>query len=188
MLPPTTGKDDAEHNVRDGNTKVRNGWLNKLQRDVTARKASESGGTFPDVAGSTEPWGGGHLVVFKCPAGVSNADKQLIDDSIDWRNRVVVILSYGVHTGAGGGLKLPGEGGEEDAQPGFDLTPAEHEFYTGAGGTTHPPGAGELKCAVSASVYLYCDTAGDLYLYNAYGADFFPWLVLLVLDQFPTRT
>lgn len=188
MLPPTTGKADEEHNVRDGNTKVRNSWLNKLQRDVTARKGSGSGGTFPNVSGSTEAWGGGHIVFFKYPLGVPNSEKQVIDTSIDWRNREVLVLSYGVFTGAGCGPKLPGEGSEPDAQPGWDLIPAQREFYTGSGGTTHPPGAGERKCQVSSSVYLYCDTAGDLYLFNGYGADFFPWLVVLVSDQFPTRT
>lgn len=189
MLPPTTGKADSEFKVRDGNTEVKNNWLNKLQRDVTARKASASGGTFPNVSGTTEPWGGAHVVFFKWPTGVPNADKQVIDTSIDYRNRYVTILDYGVHTGAGGDVKLPGEGGEEDEQPGFDITiGANRGFYTGDGGTTHPPGSGELRCTVSSSVYLYCDTAGDLYLFNGYGDNFFPWLVLLVSDQFPTRT
>lgn len=188
MLPPTIGKADEEFTVRDGNTKVRNAWLNKVQRGVTARKASAAGGTFPNVSGSSEPWGGAHIVFFKWPNGVPNGDKQVIDSSIDWRNREVLILSYGVFTGSGAGSKLPGEGSEPANQPGWDITPTQREFYTGAGGTTHPPGAGELKCAVSPSVYLYCDIAGDLYIFNGYGSGFFPWLVLLVSDQFPVRT
>jgi hypothetical protein len=199
MLPTTTdSKGDSEFTVRDGNTRILNAWLNKLQRGIVMRKGSGTGGTFPSPPATTEAWGGAHQVVAKCVAGVTGADKWTIDDAIDWRNRIVRILAFGAYNASN---RLPGESNYACGPgPGYDY-PCDsledetkgREMWTGAGANAADPPTGgpylTLASGATARGYLFVDdTTHALRFWNATVSTLYPYIVVEVSDQFPTRT
>jgi hypothetical protein len=193
MLP-----DDTEYLVRDGNTRVKNGWLNKVQRTIDLVKASGSGGTFPPPEATTEAWGGARKFIAKCMTGMAAGDKWTIDDTLDWRNRRIEIVAFGMYNAAS---HLPGEASYSCAGgPGYDY-PCDsledetkgREMWSGAGANAAAPPTGGpyLTLADGATVrgYLFVDdTSHALRFWIAAGATVYPYIVVEVSDQFPTRT
>lgn len=182
MLPDT----DPEFVVYDGNKPVGNDLLNRVQRAPDVILGSGSDGTFPAPALTTAAWGGSVMLVAKKVAGVANGGDWLIDDSINWLNRILLVVEFGAFNAAN---KLPGEGTENNGYPGYDYqlnAATSRTLYTKAAAAGSPP-AGGTYAVLSANAYLYVDAAGDLYMRNAEGAIIYPFIMLIGTDQFPTR-
>ena len=181
MLP-----DDPYFEAKAIDSPVPPGLVNALERSVDAGKASWASGTFPAPTGTTLPWGGGKLLFFR---GTVGADSVItVDDTIDWRNRAVMVFG-GFYDDA---ADLPGSGTEPVAQPDYDywmsqVFGVERECLHGYLG-----GSRTLKLLVLASSYIKIKadpTTGELTL-TGVGTPvaLYPCLWIFASDQFPTRT
>jgi hypothetical protein len=183
MLP-----DDPYFDAKDVGSPVPPGLVNALQRSVDAGKASEATGTFPSPTGTTLPWGGGKMVFFR---GEVAADSEITaDDSIDWRNRFVLVFG-GFYDAA---ADLPGSGTEQSDQPGFDYRLSQtmgnwQDVVCGYLKESSPLTLIKLLVLAASNVHINTNAAGELKLHNSGNpAAIYPCLWIFVSDQFPART
>ena len=95
MLP-----DDADWFDNSGNEPITHDWTNALQLSVDTVVGSTDDMTRPAPTGTALPWGGGKILVWQYNTGVVAAADKVIDDSIDYRNRMIVQLCCGAYSAA----------------------------------------------------------------------------------------
>lgn len=193
MLP-----DDDDWFANSGNHVISKEWTNAIQLATDAVAADGSVGTFPAPSGTTLPWGGGKIVVFKSTNKVGDGSGCTVDASLDYRNRLVVVLAFGAYTDPGGDVLLPGEASYSSAGgPGytFPFDSGFNHLWTSAGSdpptppATNPGDPYLTLCTTGDDIALFCkSTENSLYLWNESGSDIYPFLICWVSDQFPTRT
>lgn len=182
---------DTDFHADDGNEEITHDFVNTIQRSVDAGTNGMSPGwTAPSPTGTSLPWGGGRIVVAMNESGIADGVDWNVYSQMDCRNRQVVILEFGAFNAAN---KLPGGGSEEAIQPGYDyLWDGDRTLYTKSGATTgNPPTGGTylVLCRTADDAMLFCDaTSHFLVMRNELGATVYPFLVLWISDQFPTRT
>jgi len=162
-----------------------NEWQDRGLGQLAASKNNDLGTTACkglDVR-SWQPTGG----------SLANATTIQIDDSIDWRDRILC----GFYVTAGGAAFLPGGASDYDFRAGV-AAPSYFHGYTGIGaysnlgtgaavsnGNRPLSGAGAFRsyCVEvnpAFSVWLWVDpTTGSLNLYNQFGATIYPHLLIL---------
>jgi hypothetical protein len=184
-------KHDPYFEVKDIDSPNPPGLGNALQMGVDLLAASE---TSPAARFPAAPptWGAGRVLVFGTDvASFDDGDTIVLDDSMDWRNRFVILLALRFFDAA---KKVPGGGSE----PANQLTASRRldlvlSLYTGAGITMDddPPSGGPFLPIANWSdlnwAYLFCDASHRLALRNDSGAEAYVWAVVFVTDQFPTR-
>lgn len=179
MLP-----DDPYFDAKDPGSDFPPGLANALQRSVGCEKAAWASGTFPAPTGTTLPWGGAKIVVYR---GTLGADSTVIaDDSIDWRNRLLLIIG-GIYTAE---ADLPGNGTEPVNQPDFDY-PLNQDLKAVPIITGYLNESTRIEICQLPSGYVKIETnaSGELLLHGvSTAAALYPVLWIVATDQFPART
>lgn len=152
------------------NDQVESADLNSIQQDAYATRAADGTNSWSAIPGVQE-------VAFQSETDIANGTLMLIDQSIDWRDRIVR-GEYLEHAGA---ADYPG--GATDYAFASSATVYRFIFYTGtgaqdAGGADvtngNPPviAAGKYACEIYTDMWIYCDpSTGKLKLYNDTGGD-----------------
>jgi hypothetical protein len=187
MLP-----EDPNWNCDDGNEPITHDRMNAIMLDVTMTKSPDTDMVWPAPVGTTLSWGGGKIIIYGFKSGIGAGLMGLVDDSIDYLNRTIVLLGGGAYNA---GNKMPGEAAYSGAGSisfDFGFHALDPVFYTEDGATNgDPPGGGQnYLTLIAGDLYLFADSAngGALTLRNGGAATYYPYLVLLVSDQHPTRT
>lgn len=159
--------------------------LNSIQDNAMGVGVGTLGSAFPGMDATHK------RIIWQLVSGSATAQLRQIDDSIDWRDRVISAKFYGV----GGASELPG--GALDA--GFQGSWMADVFgYTGLGGYSAvgpnvvvsngaPPilsdGASWAIETIS-NLWLYVEPAdGVLKLYNATGSTTYPFFIIEATGQ-----
>lgn len=188
MLP-----EDAEWFANSGNHVITKDWTNALELSLDTIVGSTSDMTYPAPTGTALPWGGGKLLFWQYNTGVVAAADKVIDDTLDYRNRMIIQLCCGAYSAADqmpGTVTWSGIGGMGFNFP-FSTNVA---LYTEDGATNgDPPGAPSNYMTLDAGTtyFIYADSgnSGALTFKNGHVTDtIYPFLVLWISDQFPTRT
>lgn len=183
MLP-----NDTDFFANDGNEEVTHDWTNSIELSANVQTASETDETYPAPTGTTLSWGGGRIIFYHKVAGVGAGATGVIDDTLDYRNRQVIVLNGGFYDVAD---KLPGGGAWSGAGGMVYTVPfTATSLWTEDGGATgDPPSANYLNLDGAGNAYIFCEsTSHDLRYRNGSAASEYPFMVILVSDQFPTRT
>lgn len=177
--------DDPEWFANSGNHVISKEWTNAIERSADTGIASKSGGTWPNPTGTTMAWGGAKILFIKTPSIAAGASWSA-DDAFDWRNRWILVLDAQADPDA---ADIVGEADYTAAGTHEGTTDqAPCAFWTGAGciGGGMPSGPYGLPMG---GMQVYChSTTHELTVHNTSGGAYYAWLVLLVSDQFPTRT
>lgn len=149
------------------NQKVPSADLNSIQQNLYGMRAANGTNSWSTIPGVQE-------VAFQSESDIANATLMLVDDSIDWRDRIV----RGEYLDHNASTSYPGGANDYDFSNGTLYT---FMLYTGtgaldAGGATptngNPPvqAAGKYACPIFAGFWIYCDPAtGKLKIYNNTG-------------------
>ena len=154
-------------NTWSAGQQVESADLNAIQQNMQALRAASGTNSWSSVSGGTQG------VAFQSESDIADATLLLIDDSIDWRDRIVsgLYLDHSAST-------YPGHANDYDFSSGTLYT---FLFYTGtgaldAGGSApingNPPvqAAGKYAHPIFTNFWIYCDpTTGKLKLYNNSG-------------------
>lgn len=186
MLP-----EDTDWHADDGNEEVTHDFVNAIERSVDCVASASGDGTYPAPTGTTLPWGGGKIFAWQLNAGIAAGAKATVEATLDWRNRLIVVLGAGAYN-AGGADKLPGKASYDGAgSMGFDFAWSTGVFWTHDGATDgDPPGVSAQYFTLDAgNAYLFADETDSykLKLRNGTAATFYPFLLIWVSDQMPTR-
>ena len=150
------------------NQQVASSDLNSIQLNLYGLRAASGTNSWSNIPGIQE-------VAFQSVSDFNTGGDLLIDDSIDWRDRIV----RGEYLEHGGSTDYPGGAG--DYAFASSATVYRFIFYTGtgaldAGGSAPTPGnppviaSGKYACMIYADMWIYCDpTTGKLKLYNNTG-------------------
>lgn len=150
------------------NQQVASADLNSIQQQLYALRAANGTNSWSAIPGVQE-------VAFQSETDITSGTLMLIDDSIDWRDRIVrgELLTHAVSSA------WPGAANDYDFSNG---TLYPFILYTGTGGLDaggaaptngNPPviAAGKYAAAIYANFFIYCDpTTGKLKIYNNTGA------------------
>lgn len=149
------------------NQQVASADLNSIQQQLYALRAADGTNSWTSIPGVQE-------VAFQSESDIANATLMLIDQSIDWRDRIV----RGEYLDHSTSTSYPGGANDYDFAAGTLYT---FMFYTGTGGLDaggsavtngNPPvvASGKYAYAITANLFIYCDpTTGKLKLYNNTG-------------------
>lgn len=148
------------------NQQVASADLNAIQQNMQALRAASGTNSWSSIPGVQG-------VAFQSESDIANATLMIVDDSIDWRDRIV----YGLYLDHSSST-YPGHANDYDFSSGTLYT---FLFYTGtgaldAGGSAptngNPPvqASGKYAHPIFANFWIYCDpTTGKLKLYNNSG-------------------
>jgi hypothetical protein len=185
--------DDTDWFDNSGNEEITHDWTNAVQLSMDTMIGSTSDMTYPAPTGTTLSWGGMKVLFWQYNTGIVAGADKVIDAVFDYRNRVIKIVEGGGYNAAD---RMPGEatwsgvGGMSYDHP-LNTNTA---LYTEDGATNgDPPGvpSNYLTLDAGPNYFIYADSGnnGALTFKNGHATDtIYPFLVLLVSDQFPTRT
>jgi hypothetical protein len=188
MLP-----EDPNWFSNSGNHVISKEWTNALQLGMDTMIGDTSDMTYPPPAGTTMSWGGMKVLFWQYNTGVVAGADKTIDDVFDYRNRVIKIIEGGGYNAAdrmAGEASWSGAGGMSYDYP-LNTNTALYTEDGATGGDPPVGGANYLKLDAGDNFYIYADSAngGALTFLNKHSTDtIYPFLILLVSDQFPTRT
>ena len=149
------------------NLEVASADLNSIQQLLYALRAANGTNSWSSIPGAQE-------VAFQSASDIADATLMLIDESIDWRDRIVR-GEYLDHTTSDA---YPGAANDYDFSTGTLYT---FMLYTGTGGLDsggsevtngNPPtsSAGQYAVQIFSGFWIYCDpTTGKLKIYNNTG-------------------
>ena len=149
------------------NQQVASADLNSIQQNLYALRAADGTNSWATIPGVQE-------VAFQSESDIANATLMLIDQSIDWRDRIV----RGEYLDHSTSTSYPGGANDYDFAAGTLYT---FMFYTGTGGLDaggsavtngNPPvvASGKYAYAVTANLFISSEpTTGEHKLYNNTG-------------------